>query len=174
MPEGSNPEPKPNGPWWLRPLTYLFGMKPEEQGRAVGLLLTIGAVVLVWVLLQQSTRLNDERFSMMLRVQQDDREKDRADRAAADEKYRTMMKDLSEKNLESDRRQSIEMGKLQATLATFVTAAQDLKLQVQHLGSMIGKLKKGDFPEFTPEAELAPMPKLFDKRPGTGPVITES
>jgi hypothetical protein len=171
MPEGEQkPVEKPQespGPWWFRPIGFVFGMKPEEQGRAVGLLLTAGAVGLVWFLLTQSTRLNDERFAMMMRIQQDDREKNRDDRTEEGERWRAVLKETTTLIIESNRQQALETGKLQATVAQFTAAVQEWTRQTQNLGSVIGKWKKdNEWP--APEAELAPMPKLWDRAPTGG------
>jgi hypothetical protein len=102
-----------------------------------------------------------------MRIQQDDREKNRDDRTEEGERWRAVLKETTTLIIESNRQQALETGKLQATVAQFTAAVQEWTRQTQNLGSVIGKWKKdNEWP--APEAELAPMPKLWDRAPTGG------
>jgi hypothetical protein len=172
MPEGEpkpvepkQPEPPPTGVWSLG--YRLLGMDANAQGRAVGLALV---ALLVWMVLDDRDRgrkADDEFRAMMHRTVESEGVRNREANAAEGEKNRQSLKETTALIIESNRQQAQETGKLQATIVQFTAAVQEWTRQTQNLGSMIGKWKKdNEWP--APEAELAPMPKLYDRAPTGG------
>jgi hypothetical protein len=167
MPEGEpKPEPKesPTGVWsfgWK-----VLGMSPEAQRGAIAVGLT---VFLVWMVVddrQRGRAADDEFRAMMLRTVESEGVRNREANTAEGDKNRQTVDQIGKMTLASHQKLAAELGKLEARLADANLANQELTRQVQHLGSMIAKWKKDDPPH--PEAELAPMPKLWDAAPVKG------
>lgn len=137
----------------------VLGMTPEQQRGVVALVLTGFLMWFVYDSVNEGRRADLERTSLMVRAFESE-----------GEKSRQAVADIGKLTAASHLKLTQELGKLEARLGDMNQVMNDLKMQVQFLGSMVSELKKKLPPM---EAyNLAPHPRIKDVAPtGRGPVI---
>jgi len=159
MADASEPvKPSDPGPWWMRPIQSLFTMTAEQQRGAVALILLGGAMWLIFSLVTDARRADNERAALLARVIESENQKNRdanedntkavtaAFQAAtvAQVKFEMRISDLNATNQ-----------KLEGTVQKLEQTVGRLEKQVGELSGSLNALNR----KLPPMEVTAPMPR---------------
>jgi hypothetical protein len=157
MADASEPvKPSEPGPWWMRPLTVLFGMTPEQQRGAVALVLMGGGMWLVYYLVTESRHAENERNALTIRAAESENEKSRQLIALESERARQAMGENAKATTAALTGVASALGRLEARITDLATSNAELRKQIVELNAVITDLKRKLPPT---EANYAPPPR---------------
>jgi len=133
MADASEPVKQPSdpGPWWMRPIQSLFTMTAEQQRGVVALVLLGGAMWLIFSLVTDARRADNDRAALLARVVESENQKNR---------------DANEDNTKTVaaafQAATVAQVKFELRIADMNVTTQELKNTVQKLEQTVGRLEK--------------------------------